>query len=247
MPSRPVSSGPADPVFARGFPGILGVCPSSNLEVKAVFPALSATVLPHAQEIVFRRGDSFDIDIQVQDDQDPPSTVSIAYGILRFAAKQGYYSMTSTQRTIGNEGAQILKRTYKPTEIEILDSANGKARIHIKKSDTISHPLVPLVWDIETTLPIKHLSNQPGTVTVQKGDPMVMGIGTDFEVAGIGLGDIIHVEGRYVMVLEVPHPQALKADFVDWTGGSGLTYNLYMGSSRTIASGAWTCLGDVVR
>jgi hypothetical protein len=216
--------------------------------VKAVFPSLSATVIPHAQEIVFKRGDSFDIDVQVQDDQDPPSNVSIAYGVLRFAAKQGYSGITSSPGvTIGNEGAQILKRTYDPAEIEIIDAANGKARIHIKKADTINHPVVPLFWDIEATLPIEHLANQPGTVTVQAGDPMVMGVGTDFEAAGVGLGDIIHVEGRYVMILEVPHPGAMKVDFTGWDGGAGLTYNLYRGMSRTIASGDWTCLGDIVR
>jgi len=246
MPSRPVSSGPADPVFARGFPGILGVYPSS-LEVSSVFPSLSATIIPHAQEIVFKRGDSFDIDMQVQDDQDPPSNVSIDRSVIRFAAKQGYYGATSTARTIGNEGAQILKRSYNTAEIEIIDATNGKARIKIKKADTIDHPLVPLVWDIEATLPVEHLSDQPGTVTVQTGDPMVMGIGTDFEAAGIGLGDIIHVEGIYVMVLEVPHPQSMKVDFTEWAGSTGLSYNLYRGMSRTIASGEWTCLGDVFR
>lgn len=246
MPSRPVSSGPADPVFARGFPGILGVYPSS-LEVSAVFPSLSATVIPHAQEIVFKRGDSFNIDVQVQDDQDPPSNVSIDRSVIRFAAKQGYFGITSTARTIGNEGAQILKRSYDAAEIEIIDAANGKARIKIKKINTINHPLVPLVWDIEATLPVEHLSEQPGTVTVQAGDQIVMGIGTDFEASGVGLGDIIHVEGRYVMILEVPHPGAMKVDFTEWTGGAGLSYNLYLGMSRTIASGEWTCLGDVVR
>lgn len=246
MHCRLDSSGPADPVFARGFPGILGVY-QSNEEVNAVFPSLSATVIPHAQEITFRRGDSFDIDVQVQNDQDPPSAVSIALSVVRFAAKQGYYGATSTNRTVGNEGAQIIKRSYDSLELEIIDAANGKARIHIKKADTIDHPLVPLVWDIEVTVPLAHIPAQPGTVSVQNGDQMVMGTGVDFEAAGVELGDIIHVEGRYVMILERPHPMVLKVDFADWTGGTGLSYNLYTGASRTVASGQWTCLGDVIR
>ena len=98
-----------DPVFSWGFPGILGVVPS-NKEVKAVFPSLSATVIPHSQEIKFRRGDSFDIDVQVQNDQDPPSKVDISRSVVRFGAKQGFGPPGGPN--IGNEGAQILKQSY---------------------------------------------------------------------------------------------------------------------------------------
>ena len=133
-----------------------------------------------------------------------------------------------------------------PQEIEFIDETNGQCRIHIKKSDTYEHPLVPLQWDLEIILPIEHLSDQPGTVITQSGDQVIQGIGTDFVTAGIGLGDIIHVEGRYVMIVAVDSPTAIRVDFTGWTGGSGQTYNLYRGASRVIASGPWTCLGDVV-
>jgi hypothetical protein len=238
--------GSSDHVYAWGFPGILGVVPSA-LEVSAVFPSLSATVLPHAQEIRFRRGDSFSIDVQVQDDQDPPSQVDISRSVIKFGAKQGFGKFqASNDYLVGNEGLQILKQSYLAAEITMVDETSGQARVHIKKSDTAEHPLVPMVWDIELILPTEHLSGQPGTVITQNGDPVIQGVGTDFEAAGIGLGDIIHVEGRHVMVTEVTGPTSLLTDFTAWTGGSGLAYNLYLGASRVIASGAWTCLGDVV-
>ena len=236
-----------DPVFAWGFPGILGVMPITPLEVKAVFPILSATVIPHAQEIRFRRGDSFSLNVQVQDDQDPPNTIDISRSVIKFGAKQGFGKyQVSNNVLVGNEGLQILKQSYLPTEIAMVDETNGRCRVYIKKSDTHNHPLVPMNWDIEIIIPTQHINNQPGTVITQAGDPVVQGIGTDFEAAGIELGDIIHVEGRHVMVVEVTGPMSLTTDFTHWTGGSGLEYNLYLGTSRVIASGPWTCLGDVV-
>jgi hypothetical protein len=218
------------------------------MEVIAVFPALSATVLPHQQEIKFRRGDSFDIDVQVQDDQDPPNAVDISRCIMKFGAKQGFgvWPGSGTRPRVDNEGLQILKQSYVSTEIEMINETNGQARIHVKKADTIEHPMVPMLWDVEIILPVDHLDGQPGTVITQTGDPIIQGVGTDFVSANIGLGDIIHVEGRHVMVVEVTGPSSLEADFTDWDGGSGLDYNLYRGASRVIASGRWTCLGDVV-
>jgi hypothetical protein len=235
-----------DPVFAWGFPGILGVIPSAT-EVKAVFPSLSATVIPHAQEIRFRRGDSFSLDVQVQDDNDPPNAVDISRAVVKFGAKQGFGKYQANNSVIvGNEGLQILKQSYVTAEVEMIDATNGRCRIHIKKADTHDHPLVPMFWDVEVILPTQHLDGQPGTVIVQAGDPVVQGVGTDFETAGVALGDIIHIEDRHIMIAEVTGPTILKTDFTGWTGGSGLDYNLYLGASRVVASGAWTCLGDVV-
>ena len=55
-----------------------------------MFPALSATVIPHAQEVRFRRGDAFAIDVQFQDDYDPPNGVDISRSVVKFGAKQGF-------------------------------------------------------------------------------------------------------------------------------------------------------------
>lgn len=241
------TTSPTDHVFAFGFPGILGVVPK-NLEVKAVFPSLSATVIPHSQEIKFRRGDSFNIDVQIQDDSDPPYKVDISRAILKFGAKQGYgvYPGSGTRPIVGNENLQILKQSYDTSQISLIDATNGKARIYIKKPDTYEHPMVPLLWDLEVILPFEHLSNQPGTVITQSGDPVIQGTGTDFQAAGIGLGDVIHVEDKHVMVTEVTGPTTITVDYTNWSGGIGLDYNLYFGASRVVASGPWTCLGDVV-
>jgi hypothetical protein len=230
--------------FGRGPYGILGVVPSP-VEVTAVFPELSFTVMPHSQEIRFRRGDSFNIDVQVQDDQDPPSNVSIARSVLRFAARQQYAPSPQPSTRNRNLGATILKTSYDSNEIEFISENNGQARIYIKKSDTISHPSVMMHWDIELTKPIEHLTDQPGTVRVQYGDPIVAGLLTDFPTS-IGLGDIIHVQNRYVMIIQRIDNRTLKVDYKDWTNEQNMSYNLYLAQSKTIASGKWNCLTDII-
>lgn len=232
-----------DLLWGSSIAGILGTVPS-NPKVIAVFPALSATIIPFAQEIRFRRGDSFDIDVQVQNDQDPPSRVDISRGVLRFAAKLGYG--TTPTGTIRNEGAQIIKRSYLASQIEFINETRGTARIKIKKSDTVEHPLNQLVWDLELTVPVEHLAGQPGTLILQSNMDVIQGVGTDFEAADVSLGDILHVQGKHVMILQRLSSTALKVDFSGWTTESGAEYNLYRGASKTIAGGPWMCLGDVV-
>jgi len=245
MACRPDSFTP-NPVFSFGFPGILGVLPSTQ-EVKAVFPALSSTVIPHAQEIKFRRGDSFDIDIQIQDDRDPPSEVDASNSVLRFGAKPGYgqYNVSTPSLVYGNDGLQIYKRSYDELEIEQVNPSNGQFKIHIKKSDTVEHPAIPMVWDLELTIPTSQLS-APGTVIVQNGDPIIQGIGTNFGDDGLTAGDIIVIEGRRIMIDTVHSETSIETDFTGWSGGTGLSYELYVSQSRVIASGHWTCLADVV-
>ena len=224
--------------------GILGVVPSP-VEVIGVFPTLSATVIPHAQEIKFRRGDSFDIDLQVQDDKDPPSAVDISRSVLRFGAKLGYGCTFDSELTIGNEGLQILKTSQLASEIEFINETSGQARIKIRKSDTARHPLGALNWDIELAQAVEHLGGN-GTVIVVEGQQIVQGTGTSFLTDGVGLGDIIHLQNKYVMILEVYSETSMKVDFSSWSSESGLEYNLYRGQSKTIASGIWNCVGDVV-
>lgn len=229
--------------FATG--GILGVVPSP-LEVIGVFPSLSATVMPHRQEIKFRRGDSFDLDVQVQNDQDPPSMVDISRSVMRFGAKQGYgVAYTPLSIAVGNEGLQVYKSSALASEIEYINATSGQARIKIRKSDTYDHPLGVMAWDIELTQAVEHLGGA-GTLLVVSGQQVVQGIGTDFLAAGVGLGDIIHVDGLYLMILQVLSATSMIVDYTGWTTGSGLEYNLYRGSSKTIASGPWNCVGDVV-
>lgn len=229
--------------FSTG--GILGVVPSA-MEVTGVFPSLSATVMPHKQEVKFRRGDSFDLDVQVQDDQDPPSQVDISRSVMRFGAKQGYgVAFTPVSLAVGNEGLQVSKSSALVSEIEYVNETSGQARIKVRKSDTYNHPLGVLAWDIELTQAVEHLGGD-GTLLVVNGQQVVQGVGTDFLAAGVGLGDLVHVEGRYLMILEVHTATSMTVDFTSWVTGGGLEYNLYRGSSKTIASGPWNCVGDVV-
>ena len=234
----------AEKRFGRTLYGILGVMPSPK-EIIGVFPELSATIIPHSQEIRFHRGDSFNIDVQIQNDEDPPSSIDIARAVLRFSARQGYGNTPSPSTRVRNEGAIILKYSYDSNEISFVNETNGQARIHIKKADTIEHPNVPAIWDIELTRPVEHIEGTTGTVKVQYGDPIVAGLGTNFPES-IGLGDILHIQDKHVLILQRIDERTLKVDFSNWTSEQGLSYNLYTGNSKTIAGGPWNCLGDAV-
>lgn len=235
----------SNPVFTSKARGVLGVW-SEIKEVIAVFPELSFTLRPNRQEIKFFRGDAFDIPVQMQDDLDPPNGMTISQAVLRFAAKLGVGNPPGADLTIRNEGAIIIKRSYDSSEIEITNGTNGRALIHIRKPDTHVHPLGDaFLWDLEVTKPVTHLADQPGTVSVQENSDLIMGINTSFPTT-FGLGDIIHVQGRYVMVLQRIDDNALKVDFTGWTDEQNITYNLYTGQTRTVAAGTWTCVGDVV-
>ncbi len=60
------------------------------------------------------------------------------------------------------------------------------------------------------------------------------------------MGDIIHAQGLHLLVTSVLDERTVEVDFADWTNESGLTYNLYKGETRTVASGPWNCVGDRV-
>jgi len=236
-----------DPRVASRTIGILGNWREQE-EVRAVYPELSATLQVHRQEIRFYRGDAFDIPVQVQaDDGCIPSNVSLEQSLLKFAAKLGVgHALGDPLRSIENEGAQVLKTSYVEAEIEFTERSNGRAIIHIRKADTIEHPLGDgYIWDLEVVKAVEHFDNPQGTVTVQAGSKVIMGLGTDFPEA-LGMGDIIHVQGRFVQVVKRDSESVLTTDFDGWTSEGGLTYNLYRGQSRTIAAGPWRCIGDVV-
>lgn len=248
---RPAESkGRPDPIIGHVQVGILGTW-SSDPEVIGVFPQLSATVNSHSQEIRFFRGDSFNIGLQLQNDADPPSKVDLGVSVVRFAAKQGY-GITTSSTFVGNEGAIILKRSYDPAEIEVPFGTDGRAIIKIGKRDTMDHPLVPFVWDLEVTKAIESLM-VVGSVTVTEGSDIVMGTGADF--SGVDMGDIFEAQGKRVLILDKLDDQTLQVDFQGWTSeslasGADCTnggYCLYVGRTRTVAFGPWTALGDVIR
>lgn len=235
-----------DPRVASKVIGILGAW-SEPEEVRAVYPELSATLQVHRQEIRFYRGDAFDIPVQVQNDGGCyPSKVSLEQSLMKFAAKLGVgHALGDPLRSIENEGAQVLKTTY-DGGIELTETTNGRALIHIRKADTIEHPLGDgYLWDLEVIKAVEHFEGTVGTVTVQAGSRVIMGLGTNFPES-LGLGDIIHVQGRFVQVVKRDSESVLTTDFTGWTNEGTLDYNLYRGQSRTIAAGPWRCIGDVV-
>jgi hypothetical protein len=236
------SKGRPNPIIGHTQVGILGTFPS-NPEVRGVFPELSATVRVHSQEIKFYRGDAFNIDVQVQNDEDPPSGVDVGLSILRFAAKQGYGETWSGGSSLGNEAAQILKTSYDSSQIEVVVGSQGKARIRIRKQDTFNHPLVPMVWDLEVTRAVEQLDN-PGTVRVFADSDVVTGTNTAWSVYP---GDIIEVQDRKVLILERISGEVLRVDWTGWTSEDAAEYFLYEAISRTVAFGPWTCVGDVVQ
>jgi hypothetical protein len=231
--------------FNRAGKGILAVFPA-NQEVFAVYPELSSTILPHRQEIRFYRGDSFTFHVSTQNDAQPPSNVDISRSVIRFAARQDFAGYTYANPEDWNASAVILKKSYVTNQIEVTNELNGQFDVKIKRADTIFHPLARMGWDVEVTRPTEHLAGQPGTVSVQTGSPLITGLGTDFTAAGLELGDIIHVQGLHLLVTDVLDERIVQVDFTDWTNESGLSYNLYKGETRTVASGPWTCIGDRV-
>lgn len=235
-----------NPHLSHGVPGILGVF-RSDPEVTAVFPELSATVIPHAQEIRVHRGDAVDIHVQLQDDLDPPNPFSLSGGILRWAAKIGYGKTEREGVTVGNEGALIVKRSYDPSGIEFI--SGGKAVIHVSRDDTVGLPFSPAVWDLEATAVAEPVVVPP-TARAQLlagSDTVIAGPGTNWEQLGAANGYLLTIQGRTVMVLNRLSPAHLVVDFSGWTTAPSEAFTLSRGRTRTVASGPFTVEGDVVR
>ena len=230
---------------SHGLVGILGVVPTEP-EIIGVFPEISATVQPHSQEIRFRRGDSLDIPILIQDDQDPPSGVVIARSVLRWAAKQGFGVTERFGVRVRNEGALIIKRSYDPREIEFTRESNGEAILHIKRADTLELPTVPAVWDLELTRPVDHIDTAGATVNLTAGSDVVFGNAVNWQDLGIGIGDILEVQGLTVVILEVLSQTHLKVDFSLWTAENLVDFNLWTGNVKTVATGPFEAIGDVI-
>lgn len=226
--------------------GILGVY-RSNPEIVGVYPELSATLIPHAQEIRLRRGDALNIAIQVQTDGDPPDPMGIDDAVVRWAAKIGYGQTEREGVTIGNEGALILKRSYLPSEIEFGGGA-GRAILHLRRADTLRLPLSPAVWDLEVTRPDHEVAVPEGTVQFVGGSPFAIATGIDWTKLDLRAGDLFSAQGRKVMITGVLSPAHLELDFSGWTTGAvpSAEVKLFTGETRTVASGPFVVEGDVV-
>lgn len=226
--------------------GVIGVVPCDP-EIIAVFPQLSSTVIPHEQEIKIRRGDTLNLSILVQNDDDPPDRVSIMTSVMRFAVHQGpgipRSSLSNTQ--LANSGALIYKRSYLPAEIEYTGASNGEAVIHVRPSDTRDLPQVPALWDLELTNRVDLLSTTGLKANLVMGSPVIQSVGFSWTDFPIGDGDMIEIQGKLVLVVEVLNSAQLHVDFQDWVGATQIDFCLYTGDRKTLASGTFTTVGDI--
>lgn len=229
-----------------GTPGILGVYPSDP-EVVGVFPSMSSTVEPIGQKIRIVRGDSIDIKVQIQDEQDPPDKVMIGDTVLGFAVKQGYGINSDKRHVLGNEGANIVKRSYDDQEIEVVNAANGQAIIHLRREDTRPLPLLPHLWDLQLTK-AKHELVWPSSASVQltKGSDVIYSPQNLWEDLKIRSGDLIEVQDRLVLIRSVLNGAQLQVDYSDWQNESSATPRVWEASSRTVASGPFEVMGDII-
>lgn len=229
--------------FMHGSGGIVGTYPGP-VEVTAVFPELSSTIITHDQELRFKRGDDVDLHVSVQNDKDPPDPVGTFLGVFRFAAKQ------SNEDPPGSD--LVLKHSFNPAEIEQVKPNLGQVVVHIRAEDTQSLPPIPGgVWDLELTLP----RNVNGLVTLPDGvtasvfthNPCITILaGFSWIDLGARIGDILIIQGRRVLIEEVTAAQ-VRAEFDGWTTEAGLEFQLYHANRKTIASGLFVVERDVVR
>ena len=214
-----------------------------------MYPELSATVIPIAQELRLHRGDAVDVNVQVQDDKDPPDHVSLAGGVLRWAAKLGFGQTEREGVVVGNEGALILKRSYDPREIEFTSDSNGQAIVHLRREDTRRLPLSQAAWDLEFTRPVGGIEIPSGaSVYLVSGSPTAIASGLNWETLQIMPGDLFTAQGKTVLVLTVPSAVHLELDFSGWNTGSlpNSGFRISAGQTKTLASGPFIVDGDVV-
>lgn len=225
--------------------GILGVFPQEP-EIVGVFPKLSATFLPHAQDITFHRGDSFDIPILVQDDQDPPDPQPLDGAVLRWAAKQ---TLASESIPPSDVGLLIRKSSYDPSEIELTNPTNGRAVLKLRREDTADLPQAEACWDLEVTVPTEELDVPAAAfVTTVSQSPTVMVTGLNVYALGLTRGDILATFGstqRRVLIKKVLSPSMVETDFTGWAAETGVEFCLFRASTRTVASGRFRALLDV--
>lgn len=229
--------------------GVIAVY-GSDMEVVAVYPEMSSTILPHGQEIRLYRGDDLDLRVQLQNDGDPPDQVSLDQSVVRWAAKQGYGLVPTSLKNrviLGNEAALIVKRSYDPAEVELSDAARGRAIVHLRRDDTWALPSVSAVWDLEVTKPVSDVTLPEGArVQLVPGSDVALAVNVLWSGLSLRGGDIFEADGRRVLVREVLSDMHLRLDWSSWTGGL-TSFQLRRGRTKTAASGAFVLMGDVVR
>lgn len=233
--------------FSTSLTGILGVIPSEP-EVVGVFPELSSTIIPHEQEILIRRGDTINIGVQIQNDEDPPEAKSLLTSAMRFAVRQGPGIPRSqlTGNQVPNFDALILKRSYDMTEIEYSNATQGQAIIHLRPTDTEELPQVPTLWDLELTSRGTIFVTTDLKVNLAKGSTVAQAVGFDWNTLGVKAGDLFEAQGKTVLVVRVLNGIQLGTDFDGWDTATQIPFCAFTGDKKTVASGPFTSIGDIV-
>lgn len=224
------------------FHGILGAF-CQQQEVFAVYPTISATAQPHRTDIIFRRGESFQIPVTIQDDLDAPQPFDISNCLLRFSVKLGPGVVPGNiTATIGLEGAHIVKRNTPGGGIEVTRPGQGNAKISITRADTADHPLgMGYTWDLEL---IRILDQIPttGTANLRNLESIITGNGTSFRSASAG--QIFTAQGIQTLITEIISDEAVATEHLDWTSSRRETYSISQSESRIVASGRWICVSS---
>jgi hypothetical protein len=225
--------------------GILGAF-LQEPEIIGVFPSLSATYMPHGQDIVFHRGDSFDVPIQIQNDLDPPDPFRLDNAVVRWAAKQNKASESIPPSDLN---LLIRKSSYDQSEIEITNATKGQAVLKIRRADTMNLPQSVACWDLEVTIPKEELFVPDNAfATTVKQSPTVMITGLDATSLGLMSGDILATFGdtpHRVLIKNVLSPTMIETDYTGWDAETAIDFSLFRTSTRTVASGRFRALLDV--
>lgn len=234
------------PHYAHGTSNVLATVPSDP-QVIAVFPVLSSTVITHQQDIRLRRGDTLDIQVQVQNDEDPPLEFNVGGCVLRWAAKQGFGETERRDLILGNDTALILKRSYNPAEIQTVNSGKGQAVIHLKKADTAGLSASPTVWDLELTKPVGEFAIPEGaTVALLANSKLVRANNFSWNDLGVTAGDLFKAQGLLVIVSRFVSAMVIEVDYQGWASDSYAAFQAWRGNVKTVAGGTFKVSGDVV-
>jgi hypothetical protein len=195
-------------------------------------------------DLIQKRGDSRHLLFAVTDTDVPANPVDISGGIAKFSVKFSGDDPDSA--------AVILKKSYRPIEVEFTDPVNGKLVIKIHKADTADEQPECLVWDLEVTRQGEALpAASVGTLTVTPGSGAIVGVGTAF--SSLRIGDVIVPAGAFpanlkpVTVLKVVSATSIETDYTEWAAEAGIPFLAFVGDVKTPGGGKFTLVEDVTR
>ncbi len=205
------------------------------------------------QALTLIRGDSKNWRVTITDTASPANPINLDQdldgngghpAVLKFSTK--------VDPRDPNNVAVILKTSYYPEDVEILDQGafEGQALVKVVKDDTWEAEVSSeLEWDIELYRQGEAIvGGDAGTIEVTAGSGTVEGTGTDFALAKVG--DILVPAGatapnqKPVTVTEVVSTTELVTDYTAWTSEAAVSYALRKGDSKTVAKGTFDLQQD---